>query len=479
MHKANKWQYILMELGLVCILTMLIIGVIIAFNIDFNAIPESYVINISLDIFGLVITLILFHSSLCEWNRVDGALFFFSALVFVNGIELFTDIIAWTVQGIPELAYINRIDNFVFYFLAGVINILYWNYIHEIVEFDPELWNKLNIIANIITVFSLLAVVLNCFFGFYFTVDDMGVYKRNPDTFMISNIGPTIIVLMDIFLIIRGKAKVQKKASLLLYLLLPVIFIFIQDFTFGLSLLYTVTLCSILIVYANVQIARGRELSEKKAMILEQKKQIAEREVVLTEQRMKILLSQMKPHFIYNGMAAIRRLIIKKPDNAVAAMDHFIGYLRGSIDMLEQEGLIPVEQELKFVENYLELERVRFGEDLEYELCIKETNFFVPPISIKSIVENAVRHGIRKKIDGAGKVRIETGKTATDYFIEIKDNGVGFDINQVLSDDRSHIGMKNTKERYEKLVDGNMKVESKIGKGTTVRINIPFRGDIK
>ena len=75
MHKANKWQYILMELGLVCILTMLIIGVIIAFNIDFNAIPESYVINISLDIFGLVITLILFHSSLCEWNRVDGAYF--------------------------------------------------------------------------------------------------------------------------------------------------------------------------------------------------------------------------------------------------------------------------------------------------------------------------------------------------------------------------------------------------------------------
>ena len=116
---------------------------------------------------------------------------------------------------------------------------------------------------------------------------------------------------------------------------------------------------------------------------------------------------------------------------------------------------------------------------MEYELCIKETNFFVPPISIQSIVENAVHHGIRKKIDGAGKVRIETGKTATDYFIEIKDNGVGFDINQVLSDDRSHIGMKNTKERYEKLVDGNMKVESEIGKGTTVRINIPFRGDIK
>ena len=154
-------------------------------------------------------------------------------------------------------------------------------------------------------------------------------------------------------------------------------------------------------------------------MILEQKKQIAEREVVLTEQRMKILLSQMKPHFIYNGLAAIRRLIIKKTDNAVAAMDHFIRYLRGSIDMLEQEGLIPVEQELKFVENYLELERVRFGEDLEYELCIKETNFFVPPISIQSIVENAVRYGIRKKIDGAGKVRIETGKTSIDYFMHI------------------------------------------------------------
>ncbi len=190
------------------------------------------------------------------------------------------------------------------------------------------------------------------------------------------------------------------------------------------------------------------------------------------EQRIRIMVSQIQPHFLYNTIATFRALCKRDPDLAAEVAEKFGQYLRQNLDSLNTEGLIPFEKELEHTRLYADIEMVRF-ENLRVEYDIRDRDFALPPLTVQPMVENAIRHGVRARREGI--VRIVTRPGEGCHEICIRDNGVGFDPRAAETAEGTHIGIRNVRERVEKLCSGTLTLESRIGEGTTVTIRIPER----
>ena len=188
------------------------------------------------------------------------------------------------------------------------------------------------------------------------------------------------------------------------------------------------------------------------------------------EQRIRIMVSQIQPHFLFNTLSTIQALCRIDPEKASDTVEKFGQYLRQNIDSLNRVGLIPFEKEIEHTRIYAEIEQIRFPSTrITYEL--EDTDFTLPALTVQPLVENAIRHGVR--IRSRGEVAILTRREEGAHVIVIRDNGRGFDVEQALNADSSHIGIRNVRDRIEQMCGGSLGIESRIGEGTTVTIRIP------
>ena len=217
------------------------------------------------------------------------------------------------------------------------------------------------------------------------------------------------------------------------------------------------------IIPSNINASiKARELEvEKQALKLE-----------LQESRISIMLSQMQPHFIFNTLNTIYHLCEIDPEVARSTINSFSTYLRNNIDNLDRREMIHFDKEISFVKAYLDIEKVRFDDELQITFDLPITNFKIPVLTVQPIVENAVKHGTSKK-EGVSALSISTRETITCYEIEIRDTGVGFDTNYQPNDEYKHIGIVNVRQRLKNLCDGTLTIESTLGEGTTAIISIP------
>lgn len=185
-----------------------------------------------------------------------------------------------------------------------------------------------------------------------------------------------------------------------------------------------------------------------------------------------ILRSQIQPHFIYNVLNTIKYLCKKNPNEALEAIDALSAFLRQSMDSLSNVSGVLFQDEIEIVKDFIFLEKKRFGQRLEVKYNITCQDFTVPALSVQTIVENAIKHGITKKI-GGGCVWIETLENDTEYQVIITDNGVGFRMEDKKNDDRSHVGIENTNKRLDILCGGHLDIESEIDVMTKVVMHIP------
>ena len=197
----------------------------------------------------------------------------------------------------------------------------------------------------------------------------------------------------------------------------------------------------------------------------------------MAQHRIRIMESQMQPHFIYNSLNVISSYL-DDPDKAEEALENFTGFLRGSIDLLNSTECIRMEQELKTVKHFLYLEQERYGDKLHIILDIQDRNYELPAFTIQTLVENAVSHGIRGREDGSGTLTIRSLETEAAHVIEVEDDGVGFSVEKVRNsksnlDGRSHIGIANLKERLRIMCNGTLSIRSTPGVGTIASVKIP------
>ena len=210
----------------------------------------------------------------------------------------------------------------------------------------------------------------------------------------------------------------------------------------------------------NIRIAVEKERTEKE----------------LYEAKVSVMVSQIRPHFMYNALTSISMMCTIDPETAQEATDIFAKYLRENMDSLKQTKPVPFKIELAHLEKYLYIEKLRFGKKLNVEYDIQAKDFKVPMLSVQPLAENAVKHGVGMKKKG-GTVKIITRDVGDAFEVIVKDDGVGFDTNAPKRDDgRSHVGMDNTLTRLKEMCGGELIIESTVGEGTAARIILPKEG---
>lgn len=205
-----------------------------------------------------------------------------------------------------------------------------------------------------------------------------------------------------------------------------------------------------------------------KAKELETEKMVLDAQ--LAESRISTMMSQIRPHFVYNTLGSIEQLCELDPQKAGELVHNFAKYLRGNFGELDNPKPILMSQEMEHVHHYINIENVRFP-DITFSFEKRSEDFRLPALTVQPIVENAIKHGLMK-LEKGGSVRVVSYETDTDYCISVEDDGVGFDTSKLL-DDKKHIGIRNIRDRLKVMVDGTLEIESTQGIGTKVLITIP------
>ena len=190
----------------------------------------------------------------------------------------------------------------------------------------------------------------------------------------------------------------------------------------------------------------------------------------LTESRISTMMSQIRPHFIYNTLGSIEQLCNIDPPKAGELVHNFAKYLRGNFGELDNPKPILMSQEMEHVHHYISIENVRFP-DMTFSFDMNSGDFHIPALTIQPIVENAIKHGLMKLPKG-GIIRVMAYETDSHYCVSVEDDGVGFDTSELL-DERKHVGIRNIRGRLKAMVNGTLEIESTVGVGTKVLISIP------
>lgn len=223
--------------------------------------------------------------------------------------------------------------------------------------------------------------------------------------------------------------------------------------------------CLLLVVH--IVVASKKIVTDHRVSI-----QVQKLEQELQESRISIMLSQLRPHFLFNVLNSIYYLCGKNPETAKKMVEKFSTYLRNNLDSLDQKTMIPFHTEFDHIQTYLELEKLRFDEELTIVYDIQADYFSLPVLTVQPLVENAVKHGITKK-SGGGILTLSTREETERYVITVADTGVGFDQEHYMDDGKTHIGIENVRQRLEHMAGGTLKITSIPGEGTTAVIIIP------
>jgi len=169
----------------------------------------------------------------------------------------------------------------------------------------------------------------------------------------------------------------------------------------------------------------------------------------IKETEAKVLKAQMNPHFMFNALNSIRALVFEDPEKAQQSITQLSNILRSSL-IADRRTTISLKEELKTIEDYLALEKVRYEERLQSTWDIDENTLGVqvPPMMLQTLVENAIKHGVQKAI-GWGFVEIYTTIINQKLYIRIRNTG-----ELTSTDSKSEVGgfgLKNTRQRLEIL----------------------------
>ncbi|MEP6645156.1 MAG: histidine kinase [Acidobacteriaceae bacterium] len=231
-------------------------------------------------------------------------------------------------------------------------------------------------------------------------------------------------------------------------------------------------------IYATSITVIGTELKIWNSVRIQIK--LEEQERMLLQARMEALQNQINPHFLFNTLNSISSLVRFDPDTARELIIKLATILRRLLS--SSDAFVPLQEELGFIDNYLDIEVVRFGPDKLHvvkELDPPSLEVLVPSMLLQPLVENSIKHGLSSKIEG-GSIYIRSRLTDSHLIIEVEDDGVGMETTNFLDNTTrptgTGIGMANVAERLKVLYSdtARMTVDGRVGKGTLVRLRLPI-----
>ncbi|HUA21688.1 MAG TPA: histidine kinase [Bryobacteraceae bacterium] len=203
-------------------------------------------------------------------------------------------------------------------------------------------------------------------------------------------------------------------------------------------------------------------------------KKLEAQQLRLNEARLAALTSQINPHFLFNTLNSVSSLIRTNPEQARSVVYRLSSILRRLLR--KTDNLTPLREELAFIDNYMTIEMVRFGEKLQFvkEIEPETLDRLVPSMLLQPIIENSIRHGLASKVDG-GTIRVRSSLADGKLHIVVEDDGVGIPEARLARLFEQGIGVSNVNERLKVLFgqDYRMWIDSKPGEGTRTGIEIP------
>ena len=325
-----------------------------------------------------------------------------------------------------------------------------------------------NIAVTLMTVANVVFIVIPIFSDFLF-------YDTMPFWVLAQTVVNLALIacLVKEFVATKGEEKWIYVATVLplLTFILDVIFIALGVFNGAVTSKFIFIILFAVAVIFVLKLVPHSINAAAKAKELEMEKVILNAE--LAESRISTMMSQIRPHFIYNTLGSIEQLCKLNPPKAGELVHNFAKYLRGNFGELDNPKPILMSQEMEHVHHYVSIENVRFP-DMTFSFEMRSDDFKIPALTVQPIVENAIKHGLMKLQKG-GTIHVVSYETDSEYCISVEDDGVGFDTNALL-DDRKHLGLRNIRERLKVMVNGRLEIESTVGVGTKVLVKIPKEG---
>ena len=408
----------------------------------------------------------LIYILICDLISLASVIIEYALLELLAAGRTDLDFVVRLVCCIICLSYYGVLALFVYYFTS---------YISLLTKVS---WTLAHISLAICVIFSL-GWCASAFNGMFFYIKDGQLFRG--EQYWFSQMGRYFVIGIMISLAIRYY-KVLGKWDTFFFMSFT-FFPLLSSFTHSLMPFFSIQIAlsiSILLIYNFIYLTQVRKNIKQEA--------------ILRENRIALSFSQIQPHFIFNTLNSIYVLCDKDPKIVKQAIGDFSSYLRTNLEVFSEKKMIPFEKEIEHLNCYINLEKLRFREDLYVNYDFLEKNFMIPQLTLQPIVENAIKHGILKKKSG-GVVTISTCKTDQFYKIKVSDDGVGFDTsilsnsndeNENLNNEASkntnlkndgqlHVGLKNVQERLWIMCRGNLIVKSEIGKGTSVVIELPLK----
>jgi two-component system LytT family sensor kinase len=231
-------------------------------------------------------------------------------------------------------------------------------------------------------------------------------------------------------------------------------------------------------IYATSLMVIGTELKIWSSVRIQIK--LEEQERLLLQARMEALQNQINPHFLFNTLNSVSSLVRFDPDTARDLIIKLANILRRLLN--STDAFVPLREEVEFIDNYLDIEVVRFGRDklrVVKELDPTSLDTLVPSMLLQPLVENSIKHGLSPKVEG-GSIHLRSRLTESNLVIEVEDDGVGMGAANLLERPTglggTGIGMANVAERLKVLYGdtARMTMDSHGGKGTLVRLRLPI-----
>lgn len=419
-------------------------------------------LGVGIDLMAMVVTFVVLIGVLLGQKNVMNE--YFPILLLVNALTILADLGTYAFAGDVTHLTMLRLScilqfSFAFCGIAG-FNLYVDKMIRRVSGKKP----LLRIIPYILTSILIVLWITSLATGWFFQVSDEGNYTFGPYFIYIIFAG-VLIAVFDLFRILvnhaNGTIESDIAIGMYLFFALPLLSLPFACMLPCMSLFFGAVSVSYLVMYIMIHV-RMEHASIAKEME-ERKIQIA------------LIMSQIQPHFVFNSLTTIQYLCRNDLPLAVEALGKFTKYLRRNLDSVASEDLVPFSEELEHTKTYLWLEQLRFGKNLRVEYSIDNASFLVPPLSLQPIVENAVKHGVTKKV-GGGTVSISVRELDRFYRIIVEDDGIGFDQKQMEQRNENDTGINDIRKRLKSLNGSRLKIKSQEGIGTTVTYEI-VKGD--
>jgi two-component system LytT family sensor kinase len=204
---------------------------------------------------------------------------------------------------------------------------------------------------------------------------------------------------------------------------------------------------------------------------------LQEQEKLLLAAKIEALANQINPHFLFNTLTSITSLIRTEPDTARMLITKLSGLLRRL--MRSTDHFVTLREELESVDEYLDIEVVRFGPQLRVvkQISPETLDVIVPSMLLQPLVENSIKHGLSRKV-GGGRITIRTHARDGHTVIEVHDDGLGMTEERLENAFGGGIGLSNVNERLRTIygTSYHLKLTSVPGQGTCASVEIPELG---